>query len=432
MLPEEDPKADEVSYDTYISPLTDVFNRIICTGGKKVHANNKIPRHAIIFKQKYYASEDSMNSFCGILDIRNTDLNFTRLAEMRKGFGRSAEVNPTACIDRGVGILCVGTPTPLYTKATLHGELYIALDITNSETNVSIEQLAENYLSLGYGTPAELGGHFALAVFDRRKRELLLATDQLGAKPIFLHKSGERLIISTSIPALLRYSPACCEVDKAAVLALIRDEDGEIAPSDIFKNISVLPAGHFMIFSGLGAQTLKYTSKKESLPTPPSAAIEKDLTPQKNADLKKCAKIMTSSLGYPAFDTYTPEYIAAIHTASQEFADIRLSLKRHRLSKSYTYQQMYALGGSFGINVYLTESEKDSCFKKTFLADREKRLSTAASSILQNEHSHTRRLFGCSLETFVSKERRSAQKICILGKIIGLEHWLESYPITPI
>ena len=373
-----------------------------------------------------------MNSFCGILDIRNTGLDFEKLKNMGKCLTQRGISTAEACIDRGVGIFCTGTPAQLYTKSTSQGELYITADSAPMETSVSTAELADIYCELEYETPRELSGHFALAVFNRKKRELLLATDSLGAKPIFLHKDGDKIIISTAIHPLLRYSPTCAEVDKAAVLELIRAPEGEIGVTDIYKNISELTASHFMIFSGLGAQDLKYTPKKDTPPTPPANATIKELSPDKHADLKKCAEEMTLALGYPSFEACTPEYISAIRAAVQEKTPIILQARRHCLSSVHSYRKTYSLANRFGADVYLSEAENDLCFKRAFLSDREKKLSEIAHIILNDKHSHTRRIFGRSLETIVSKELETSTKISVWGKIIGLERWLESYPIIPI
>ena len=372
-----------------------------------------------------------MNSFCGILDVRNTELDFARLKDMGSALRQRGAASFEACIDRGVGILSAGDHSPLLAKATPQGELYIALEHPQAETNVSTNVVLDTYLSLGYDTPSEIDGHFALVIFDRKKRELLLATDPLGALPIFLCRDGHKIIISTTILPLLRYSPECAEVDRSALLELIRDPEGEVGAADIYKNIFELPRGHFMIFSGLGTQILKYPEKSRA-PAPPSDSLVQDLTPDKHADLKKCAEEMTMTLGYPAFDAYTPEYIAAIRAAAQERSTLTLGFKRHCLSCAHKYRKLYALSNRFGVDLRILEKETDLTLKKSFLSDREKKLSELASAILKSEHSHTRRLFGTSLETIVSKASDISERIGIWGKIIGLERWLESYPIVPI
>ena len=67
-----------------------------------------------------------MNSFCGILDIRSTELDFCRLKNMGRALMscRCAQ-SAQAVIDKGVGIFTTGE---ILAKITPTGELYFALD----------------------------------------------------------------------------------------------------------------------------------------------------------------------------------------------------------------------------------------------------------------------------------------------------------------
>ena len=370
-----------------------------------------------------------MNSFCGILDIRSTELDFDKLksmgtALMAYGSAKSAE----AFIDKGLGIFTTGE---ILAKSTPTGELYLALGTPDIETSVSANELSNVYLSSGYDTPSALDGCFAFALLDRRRRELLIATDPIAAKPVFLCKDGEKILVSTSIAPLLRYSPTYAEVDRSAVLELVRAPDGEVSATDIYKNVSELGAGHFMIFSGLGAQILRYKPKVPS-PVATPQANAKNLSPDKHADLKKCAEHMTAALGYPSFDEYTPEYVSAIRSARDASRKAFIAKERQSLSFAHLHRKLYALGDLFGVSVALVEAPEELHLKRSFLHEREKKLSEIVSTLLASERSHVRRIFGRSLETIVSRESDISARIGILGKIIGLEHWLETYPIVPI
>ena len=377
-----------------------------------------------------------MNSFCAIADVRGGALDFDRLCDMGRSLCPGGDTYTEACIDRGIGILCTGRSTGCvvrqpYATLTENGELYTVISCAPPCTDAA-KVLSDAYQKHGYEAPHELGGHFALAVLDRRRRELLLATDPLGAMPVFLLKDGEKIVFSSRLAPLLRYSPDAAEVDRRALLELIRAPEGEVSVSELFKNISELKAGSFMIFSGLGAQTLEYCAKPETPKAPPTHLTAQKLTPKRDADLQKCAEEMTLALGYPSFEVRAPEYIAAIREAALEKRDAFIEIERHRLSATYTYRSLYALGAQFGTDVYLAESESDINFKRSVLSEREKRLFEIVTSILSNEQSHIRRTLGRSLETIVSNESSVSAKIGILGKIIGLERWLESYPIVPI
>ena len=378
-----------------------------------------------------------MNSFCAIADVRGSELEFDRLRNMGRALCPGGELYTEACIDRGIGILCVGSSAERgavrqpYATLTENGELYTAISCAPSRADAAMA-LAETYKAQKYEAPRELGGHFALAVLDRRRRELLLATDPLGAMPIFLHRDGEKIVISSRLAPLLRYAPDAAEIDRRALLELIRAPEGEVSVGELFKNISELKASSFMIFSGLGAQTFEYHAKSEPPPAPPTPLFAQKLMPKRDADLQKCAEEMTLALGYPSFELSTPEYIAAIRAAALKKSDMLIETKRHRLSCVHAYRSLYALGARFGTDVYLAGSDTEINFKRSFLSEREKRLSDIAFSILSNERSHIRRTFGRNLETIVSEESDASAKIGILGKIIGLERWLESYPIIPI
>ncbi len=379
-----------------------------------------------------------MDSFCIIADIRGVGCDLDRMREMGKGFPQTGAASLGAFLDKGVGVLCAsaassqGVPTQPYAIGTPQGELYFAIDTAARSSEDTLKKLANSYPALRYDTPKALDGHFALAVFDRARRELLLATDPLAAKPLFLHLDGAKIVLSTSIKSLLRYSPECAEADKRAVIELLRAPDGEVSAGDVYKNISELKGGHFMLFSGLGAQIFKYSTAASAPPTPQGALTLQALSPDRSADLKRSAEEMTTALDIPAFDAYTPEYIAAIRAAAHAGTDAFIKFKRQSLYNSHTYRKLYALAKSFGISVYLQESENDVYFKRSFLAEREKKLLAAVRAILNNENSHIKRHFGASLETIVSKSSSGIEKIALLGKIIGLEHWLESYPIIPI
>ena len=131
----------------------------------------------------------------------------------------------------------------------------------------------------------------------------------------------------------------------------------------------------------------------------------------------------------------TPEYINAISAAAQsarQEESFALLLPYISQSEEYTERKAHELGELFGISFRPKQSESCPVAKKAFLYDREKKLTSIVSDILKNENSHVRRIFGDSIETIVSSKTDVSARIGTLGKIIGLELWLESYPIIPV
>ncbi len=92
-----------------------------------------------------------------------------------------------------------------------------------------------------------LRGMFAFALWDSKRRTLLLCRDRFGQKPLYYCELGERLVFASEIKALLAYDPGLAELDLEALdqyLAL-----RFIAPPrSMFRSIRKLPPAHSLTF----------------------------------------------------------------------------------------------------------------------------------------------------------------------------------------
>ena len=133
----------------------------------------------------------------------------------------------------------------------LNGEIFNYLELrtelglerrTGSDTEVMVEACA----AWGIERALERSvGMFALALWDRRERELTLARDRAGEKPLVYFEEGGRLAFASEMKALAGVSERRLDPEAVdAYLAL-----GQVpAPLGIFRDTKKLPAGHWLKF----------------------------------------------------------------------------------------------------------------------------------------------------------------------------------------
>jgi asparagine synthase (glutamine-hydrolysing) len=113
---------------------------------------------------------------------------------------------------------------------------------TTSDTEV----LLRCYEAHGVDCLRRLRGMFAFALWDGRRRELLLARDRLGIKPLVYAWDGQRLAFASEIKALLQDPALSRELDWAAVHEyLVHHYIPE--PRTIFRDVRKLPAGSYLL-----------------------------------------------------------------------------------------------------------------------------------------------------------------------------------------
>ncbi len=111
---------------------------------------------------------------------------------------------------------------------------------TKTDTEVVLYAIVE------YGAAGleKLNGMFAFAIWDRRERELFLARDRLGKKPLFTWQDGERLVFSSTLRAIAERRDFVGTVDPEAVELYLAHRFVS-APRTMYREIRKLPAGHF-------------------------------------------------------------------------------------------------------------------------------------------------------------------------------------------
>lgn len=97
-------------------------------------------------------------------------------------------------------------------------------------------------------------GMFALALWDKSSRELTLARDRLGEKPLYYgrqHGNGP-FLFGSELKALAQHSGFSCEIDRQALTLLLRYSQIP-APFSIYRGIAKLQPGCFLTLKNDGS-----------------------------------------------------------------------------------------------------------------------------------------------------------------------------------
>src|SRR3954451_8418117 len=115
-------------------------------------------------------------------------------------------------------------------------------------TRCDTEGLVHAYEEYGDAFLERLRGMFAVAIWDRRRRRLLLARDRFGIKPLFWRAERGVLSFASELKALRLQPGFGTELDPAALEAYFAFNSIP-APLSVFREVRKLPPGHLLTWS---------------------------------------------------------------------------------------------------------------------------------------------------------------------------------------
>ena len=113
---------------------------------------------------------------------------------------------------------------------------------------------AEAFAKWGDDAPAHLIGDFAIAVWDRAERHLVLARDRYGIRPLYFARDGETLIVTTDLAAL----DLSGELDDEAINDLLLFGYPLDLTKTSYARIGRVPPAHVAIFDRRGMRLRRY------------------------------------------------------------------------------------------------------------------------------------------------------------------------------
>ena len=147
----------------------------------------------------------------------------------------------------------------------LNGEIYnytaLRADLVSRghrfKTNSDTEAIVHLYEEYGESCFERLRGMFAIAIWDSRRRELVLARDRVGKKPLFYSANGNRILFGSELKAVLAGDSIPQDVDYEAMSDYF--SFGYVpAPKTIYRAVRKVLPGHFIVANRNGIRDRQY------------------------------------------------------------------------------------------------------------------------------------------------------------------------------
>jgi asparagine synthase (glutamine-hydrolysing) len=150
-------------------------------------------------------------------------------------------------------------------QIVFNGEIYNFIELREElekwghtfQTHSDTEVIVHAYEQWGVGCVKRFNGMFAFAVWDSKKRQLFLARDHLGIKPLYYVTLGQQLVFASEIKSLLNH-PACPRSVNEEALAELFTFRYVPSPKTLFKQIQKLPPAHTLVASRKGVRIKRF------------------------------------------------------------------------------------------------------------------------------------------------------------------------------
>lgn len=146
-----------------------------------------------------------------------------------------------------------------------NGEIYNHVELRKElqarghqfHTRCDVEVLPHLYEEYGPQLLDHLNGQFALVIFDKRIRTLLLARDHFGVIPLFYALAGNIFVFASEIKSILEHAGIERNVNLTG-LDQVLCFPGMISPHTMFEGVKSLNAGHYLCVSENAIQEREY------------------------------------------------------------------------------------------------------------------------------------------------------------------------------
>lgn len=230
------------------------------------------------FTQNLLNSTKTIDNMTDTLKLRGPDSSGTYLTEnVLLGHRRLVVVDP-----EGGKQPMIKTVSDRQYVLVYNGELYNTEELRAEliekgfrfESYSDTEVLLTSYICWGADCLKKLNGIFAFAVYDKANRQIFLARDPLGVKPLFYTIKGSSFIFGSEIKTLFAHPLVKPIIDKDGLTELFALGPASIPGSGVYKGIKELPPAYCMMVTPERISSEEYwkPTPEENHETPEQAA----------------------------------------------------------------------------------------------------------------------------------------------------------------
>ncbi len=171
------------------------------------------------------------------------------------------------------------------TALVFNGEIYNYLEIRSELKQLGHvfrsegdgEVILRAYLEWGTECLRRFNGMFAFALWDGRKRQLFMARDRFGEKPLFLARSENGVVFASEMKAILSVRPELRRPNLRAIYRYISRGDLNQDEQSFFEGIESVPAAHYLVLDNelRGTPKRYWRPTSATVPATRRAAIER-------------------------------------------------------------------------------------------------------------------------------------------------------------
>lgn len=148
---------------------------------------------------------------------------------------------------------------------TFNGEIFNYVELRNElerkghrfQTQSDTEVILHQYEEEGEECVRSFNGQWAFALWDARRRRLMLSRDRMGVRPLYYAADGSAVVFGSEVKSLFRHPDVPRRID-ARALDQVFTFWAPVAPRTMFEGVSELPPGCTLTAGGDGVTVRPY------------------------------------------------------------------------------------------------------------------------------------------------------------------------------